>query len=306
LATVDRLGAAGTALLAAALLAFSAGSGAAARRAGAAVYSGVGAWVDIFATPARANPEAVVASLRARGVSTLYLETSNYGQRDPIVHPAGVSRFLEAAHAAGIAVVGWYLPSLLSPRRDLARSLAAIRFRSPDGQQFDSFALDIEASLVHAVPLRNSRLLALLQALRDAVGAGYPLGAIIPSPVGMQQHPTYWPDFPFRGLAAVVDAFAPMAYFSYSTHTEAGVYAYTRAVVRAIRTRTGRPGVPIQLIGGIADKIGPGALAGFARAATVCAVAGISLYGFLETNDSEWRELRSVRLGVEPGRACAA
>jgi hypothetical protein len=264
----------------------------------AAVYAGVGSWVDIFATSARRDPDAVVRSLHARGVHTLYLETSNDSQSQPIVHPSVVGRFLDDAHAAGIGVVAWYLPGFTSPARDLARALAAIRYRSPGGQRFDSFALDIESSTVRSVPLRNERLLSLSRELRHAVGASYPLGAIIPSPVGMWLHPKYWPGFPYQQLGAIYDAFVPMAYFSYHTKTETGAYTYTRNVIDAIRVESGRQDVPIQLIGGIADAISRTALDGFARAAADCGVDGISLYAYLETSASEWQRLAAVPLGV--------
>jgi len=277
-----------------------------ARPADAAVYSGVGSWVDIFATAARRDPEDVVRSLSLHGVRTLYLETSNATQREAIVHPLVVGQFLDYAHALGIDVVAWYLPSLASPSRDLARALAAIRYRSPLGQRFDSFALDIESSDVRSVALRNERLLSLSRSIRLAVGPSYPLGAIIPSPVGMWLHPKYWPDFPYEQLGALYDAFVPMAYFSYHVHTQAGAYAYTRNVVHAIRVETGRRDVPIQLIGGIADAIGSGAMSGFARAAADCGVSGISLYAYLETNASEWRRLAGVPLGARrlPASKC--
>jgi hypothetical protein len=293
------------AVVAAAAALLCLGSSASAVGTGASIYGGVGTWVDIFAYTARAHPQAVVASLRAHDVKTLYLETSNYSHDEAIVHPAVVGAFLDAAHAAGINVVAWYLPAFMSPSRDLARSLAAIRFRSRTGQRFDSFALDIESSAVHSVPLRNRRLLDLARAIRHAAGLAYPLGAIIPSPVGMLRHPTYWPGFPYADLGTVFDAFVPMAYFSYYTNTQAGAYAYIRGVVSLIRVETGRADVPIQLIGGIADHMGRGALEGFARAATDCGVAGVSLYAYLETSTPQWLRLAGTRLGSVPIPACA-
>jgi hypothetical protein len=95
------------------------------------------------------------------GVTTLYLETSNYSHPQAVVGPGTADRFVDAAHAAGIRVVAWYLPSFASPSRDLAHVLGALRFRTASGQRFDSVALDIEASVVHPVALRNARLLAL-------------------------------------------------------------------------------------------------------------------------------------------------
>src|SRR5437588_11581341 len=162
------------AVAAAAACALAASSSAARAELGA--YQGLGTWVDIFGK-SWADPEAAVAAMGSRGVSTLFLETSNYSQPVDVVRPALTARFIEAAHAEGLQVVAWYLPSLASPARDLRRSLAGMRFTTPDGQGFDSFALDIEASVVRKVSLRNARLLALGRGLRAAAGPDYALGA---------------------------------------------------------------------------------------------------------------------------------
>src|SRR2546425_12905676 len=67
-------------LVAAAVLAPSTAASATVRPQTSAVYGSLGSWVDIFAKQAWRNPDAVVASLRAHGVATLYLQTSNYSQ----------------------------------------------------------------------------------------------------------------------------------------------------------------------------------------------------------------------------------
>src|SRR4051812_9423308 len=75
-------------------------------------YRGTGAWVSIYARAQLRRPEATVARLAAAGARTLYLETANH-RRSPrvlIVHPAADARFLDAAHAAGLRVIAWYLP----------------------------------------------------------------------------------------------------------------------------------------------------------------------------------------------------
>ncbi len=255
-------------------------------------YAGLGTWVDIYATGAWADPKREVAAMARDGVRTLYLQTGNYEQRVDLVRPRALGRFVDAAHEAGLRVVAWYLPSFLSPAQDERRALAAIRFRSASGERFDSFALDIEASLVEHVPLRNRRLLRLSAQLRAAAGPRYSLGAIIPSPVGLRRHPAYWPGFPFRGLARFYDVFLPMAYF-----TDAGVRgsratrAYLAADVAAIRADTGEPHVPIHLIGGLAESMGATETAGFMHAVADCAPIGYSLYEFSITSRSAWSAL---------------
>src|SRR5207244_11943246 len=155
------------------------------------------------------------AAVRTRGVRTPYLETSNSNRAADLVRPAALGRLVDAAHARGLRVVAWYLPTLVRPARDLRRSLAALRFRTQTGRSFDSFALDIESSAVRAPPVRTARLLDLSRRLRAAVGPSYALGAIIPSPRGMQLLPKYWPGFPYSDLYRVYDVFLPMAYFIY-------------------------------------------------------------------------------------------
>lgn len=256
------------------------------------VYAGLGTWLDIYATPYWIHPQREVAAMARAGIRTLYLQTGNYEQSVDLVRPQALDRFVDAAHAAGIRVVAWYLPSFLYPAQDARRSLAAIRFRTAKGERFDSFALDIEASLVKGVPLRTKRLLQLSARLRRAVGHRYPLGAIIPSPVGIRRHRHYWPHFPYRGLAHIYDVFLPMAYATDRHIT--GIRAtrgYDAADIAIIRTRTRKPRVPIHLIGGLANAMGTKEIAGFMRAVGDCAPLGYSLYAYSVTRQTTWKAL---------------
>lgn len=256
------------------------------------VYAGLGTWLDIYATPYWIHPQREVAAMARAGIRTLYLQTGNYEQSVDLVRPQALDRFVDAAHAAGIRVVAWYLPSFLYPAQDARRSLAAIRFRTAKGERFDSFALDIEASLVKGVPLRTKRLLQLSARLRRAVGHRYPLGAIIPSPVGIRRHRHYWPHFPYRGLAHIYDVFLPMAYATdrHITGIRA-TRAYDAADIAIIRTRTRKPRVPIHLIGGLANAMGTKEIAGFMRAVGDCAPLGYSLYAYSVTRQTTWKAL---------------
>jgi hypothetical protein len=257
----------------------------------AAVYDGIGTWVDIFDTGVLSKPESSAAAMSAHGVSTLFLETSNSKQKADLVRPDALGALLEAAHAYGIHVVGWYLPTLTSPELDLRRALGAIAFRSPAGDAFDSFALDIESSAVRAVALRNTRLLSLADSLRVSAPAGYALGAIVPSPVGMQIHPTYWPDFPWTQLAQDFDAFVPMAYYTYRPRKPDEVYRYAADVIDQIRAATGAPQLPIHIAGGIAGRSTAAAAASFVQAASDCGATGTSLYDFATTTPRAWDAL---------------
>ena len=229
--------------------------------------------------------------MSAHGVSTLFLETSNSKQKTDVVRPDALGALVEAAHAYGIRVVGWYLPTLTSPVIDLRRAHAAIAFRSPAGDAFDSFALDIESSAVRQVALRNTRLLTLADSLRASAPAGYALGAIVPSPIGMQIHPTYWPDFPWTQLAQAFDAFVPMAYYTYRPRRPDEVYRYAADMIGMIRAATGAPQLPIHIVGGIAGRSAPAAAASFVQAASDCGAAGTSLYDFANTAPPAWNAL---------------
>jgi hypothetical protein len=281
-------------LLAAVLAAVSVASTPASARRDLSVYGGLGTWVDLYAAPVWAAPETTVVAAAAHGVRTLFLETGNYRQRVDLVRPQVLSRFLDAAHAAGLRVVAWYLPSLAHPARDLRRALAAIRFTSTSGERFDSFALDIEASVVGSVSQRDARLLALSSRLRAAVGGSYPLGAIVPSQVGMDLHPTYWPGFPYRPLARLYDVFLPMAYFTYRGRSAAFARSYAAASIAAVRADSGQESVPVHVIGGLSGGIGAAGARGFVQAVGDCAPLGFSLYEFPTTTPAAWSALRAA------------
>jgi hypothetical protein len=254
-------------------------------------YQGLGTWVDIWDGQVWAQPEAAVARMRDLGVTTLYLETSNYSQKVGLVRPAALARFLDAAHTNGLRVVAWYLPSLMNLAVDLRRSLAAVRFRSPSGEAFDSFALDIEASVVKPATRRTERLLALAARLRAAVGSKYPLGAIIPAPRGMNLRPSYWPGFPYAELARRFDVFMPMGYFTYRYKTAAAASAYTAANVALLRERTGDEGLAVHAVGGLAAAATLAQVRAFAGAAAEQGAIGASLYDYASTRADEWRVL---------------
>jgi len=289
-------------VLAALLLAPAAGASGAARSRTA--YAGLGTWLDIYATPSWAHPEREVAAMARVGVRTLYLQTGNYEQRVDVVRPRALGRFVDAAHAAGLRVVAWYLPAFAHPAQDARRALAAIRFRTAHGERFDSFALDIEAAFVKPVSLRNRRLVSLSARLRAAAGPRYALGAIIPSAVGMRRHPRYWPHFPYRSLDRYYDVFLPMAYAT-NAHVRGvrATFAYNAADVAAIRSHTGDPRVPVHLIGGLSNAMGAGETAGFMGAVAACSPLGYSLYAFPGTSRAAWAALSAPPASA--GRTCS-
>jgi hypothetical protein len=287
-------------LVAAFAAAIALGTASPAEAATLAPYRGFGTWVDIYDTGVWKNPEAAVSAIAARGVGTVYLETANYRQRVAILRPKLVGRFLEAAHAAGIRVVAWYLPGFLDPAKDVSRSLAAIRFESAGGQSFDGFALDIESEAVKSPSRRTARLLRVARELRTAVGPDYRLGAIIPSPRGLELSPTAWPGFPYRRLAERFDVFLPMVYFTYRTDGRRETRTYVSESIAVLRRETANPKVRIHLIGGVADSATLGEVRGFADAVCRDRLMGASLYDFATTSTRHWPALRRAAACVAP------
>ena len=270
-----------------ALLASAAPGGASTRHP--SPFAGLGTWVDIYSTE-WADPEAAVAAMAQHGVRTLYLETGNYSHAVDVFRPDDAGRFIDAAHAAGLRIVAWYLPSFLNVKTDASKALAAIRFRSATGQRFNGFALDIEATKVRSLSLRNHRLLFLSARLRHAVPRRYPLGAITPSPVGMS--PYYWPDIPYSSLTHYYKAFLPMAYSTMrDIHTRSGTRAFLASTVTAIRTASGNATFPIHVIGGLSGSMGARETAGFVQAVAQTKPFGYSLYAFGQTTPAAWRAL---------------
>jgi hypothetical protein len=188
-------------------------------------YRDLGAWVDVYDyVPAFAEhgqvapvtPDAV-DEMQARGVHTLYLQVAKDDPRSPgvITDEARAAEFLRRAHAAGIDVVAWYLPTHRDHELDRARVAALARFRA-ENERFDGIALDIEGTeAVTDIAERNRRLLDLAQTLDDEAGTT-PVGAIVYPPVAFDVlNPTLWPDFPWAQLDPHVDIWLPMAYWTY-------------------------------------------------------------------------------------------
>ena len=272
-----------------AMLASTVSSGGAASAHRRSPFAGLGTWVDIYSTE-WADPEAAVAAMARHGVRTLYLETGNYSHNADVFRPYDAGRFIDAAHASGLRIVAWYLPSFLNVSRDAAKVHAAVRFRSATGERFDGFALDIEATKVRSLKLRDRRLLFLSTRIRHMVPRRYPLGAITPSPVGMS--PYFWPDIPYRSLTHYYKAFLPMAYSTMrGIRGRARTTGYLASTVSAIRTASGNPAFPIHLIGGLSGSMSAKETAGFVQAVAQTKPFGYSLYAFGQTTPAAWRAL---------------
>jgi hypothetical protein len=271
----------------------AAASAPAAKQADAAVFSGLGTWVDIYDGPVFAAPVQTAGRIAGRGVQTVWVETSNDSASADVVRPVPLGRFVDALHAEGVRVVAWYLPGHVNPSLDVHRALAMLTFRTASGAAFDGVALDIESTKLKSVGLRSRRAVALARRVRQEAG-DTPLAIIPFNPRGLERRPKTWPRFPWVDLAAVSDAFAPMVYTSGLTGFDA-TYGYVTRALRLLRVDTGNPDVPIHVIGGVADQLGPEELAGFAAAVSDDGnTIGVSLYDWQTTRPAAWRVLDSL------------
>jgi hypothetical protein len=272
-------------------------------RKAAAVYGGLGTWIDIYDDEAWGHPAATVQSMVAHGVRTVYVQTSNYSRRQPFVHRNALVAFLDAARRNDLRVVAWYLPGFRDLELDLRRTLHAIRFRTANGSRFDSFALDIESPEIARPGARTRRLLALSAQIRRAVGTDYPLGAIVASPHRLKiADPRFWPGFPWRRLASTYDVFLPMTYYTYRVKGPRLAAWYTAQNVEIIRQETSGMQVPIHVIGGISFDATGGETRGFVRTVRQRKVLGASYYTFPGITGEQWQALRKIGRPAEPGR----
>jgi hypothetical protein len=286
------------ALLAASLLAALAlaalAAGRPAQDGSGSVFSGLATWVDIYDGGVYADPEGTAARIAARGVRTVFAETANYRVPADVVKPLQLGRLVEALHARGVSVVAWYLPGFDRPARDLRRTLAMVRFRTPAGEGFDAVALDVEATVVRDAGLRSRRLLVLARRLRAEAGT-LPVAAVVLPPRMLERRPTVWPRFPWAELAGVVDAFVPMLYTGTAFRGYEATYGYVARSLRLLRAAVG-PGHEVHAAGGVADRLQADELTAFVDAvADDGSVGGWSLYDWETTPASAWRPLARLR-----------
>jgi hypothetical protein len=258
------------------------------------VFGGLGTWVDIYDGAVYAAPERTAARIAARGIETVWVETANYRASAAVVNPAQLGRLVDALHARDVNVVAWYLPGHVDPARDTRRAFAMLSFRTATGQAFDGVALDVESTELRNVGLRSRRAVALAKRLRREAGAT-PMAIVPFNPRGLERRPSTWPRFPWAALAESADAFAPMVYTGGSMQGFDATYGYVTRALRLLRARTGDPDVAIHVAGGVADRLGPEELAGFAAAVEDDgATIGVSLYDWMTTPGRAWPALRSA------------
>jgi hypothetical protein len=266
-------------------------------------YEGLGTWVDVFDyVPAFAGDTPSVTTrsfddMARLGVKTVYLQAAQDDERSPgdTIDPKLLGRMLRAAHDADLRVVAWYLPRFVDVDADFRRVRALLRFES-GGEEFDGFALDIEANRgVPDTQQRNAALVDLSTRVRRLAG-DRPLGAIVLEPVFLEiVSPEFWPEFPWRRIADQYDVWLPMSYWTNRT-SDSGYkegFRYTDENIRRVRSNLDDEDAAVHAIGGIADTAVTKDYEGFLRAVKKEDAIGWSIYDYNTTVSSAWPRLRS-------------
>jgi hypothetical protein len=268
-----------------------------------AVYSGQGAWVDVYdfapAFQGRGAAPAIDASdvdaMADHGVRTLYLQAAiDRGQDEPgLVAPDAVRRLVRRAHDRGLAVVAWYLPRFGDVARDVA-FVEALADYEESGHRFDGVALDIEwTETVPDHEARSAQLVELSERVRDAAGPGA-VGAIVPPPVQLEVvNRDLWPGFPWRDLAPLYDAWMTMGYWT-DRRADSGHrhgHGYTVDNVERLRERLGDDEAVVHPIGGIGDAVTAEDITGYVDALGEVGAVGGSLYDWATLNEAKRAQL---------------
>lgn len=270
-------------------------------RAGISMFRHFGTWIDLFdynASTADSVIDDRIADMKARGVRTLYLQTGRYITA-AFAYPAQVGRWIEQAHANGIAVVGWYLPAYSEyVDGDVTKTAAIASYRSPAGQRFDGLGIDIEYRAKTSSKTEFfTGITQHLARVRSAVGVVFPVAAITFPPLDMDLWPAGWGGFPWSSVNAYANVAMPMSYWSNRLgrcadgQTAYCAYQYTKTNVERTRAYTG---LPVHVIGGVGDRITQPQTADFVRAARDAKAYGGSLYDYRTTSSTLWPTLAGL------------
>ncbi|MCA1840712.1 MAG: hypothetical protein ABR507_05365 [Actinomycetota bacterium] len=264
-------------------------------------YRGLGTWVDVYDSMEVGPAVTVMAK---RGVKTIYLETSSWKIQTDLFDQSRIDAFLSAAHAKGIAVVGWYLPGFADMDRDIRRSALVLSYRSSAGQSFDGFAADIESR----VELNQDRVKfnASIVEYGNRLRAALPnttLGGIVVDAKNNERAPARWAGFPWPDIGRIFDVVMPMAYWSVTRNgappscqsPAIDVGAYMSDVMTKTRSLMGISR-PMHLIGGIADCVTASETSAYVDAMKSLGSIGGGLYDFATTDarpdrDAIWSQL---------------
>jgi hypothetical protein len=252
-------------------------------------------WVDTLDYPSL-TPATAVADMDARGVRTLYLGTARFNSAKDFLDETEMAQWLDTAHAAGLKVVGWYVPAYGDMARDVRRTAAIGNYVSPNGQRFDAIGVDIErfgpdGEVDHDT--FNARAVPHLQQVRAATDAV--VAAITPSPFGTDPG-SRWTGFPWSGVGANSEVVVPMALWSFRNNfTAAQVKTWVTDQVNRAQALTGkRVHVEGGVLGEGSTTVDNARVQAFVDATIDAGAIGGSQYDYRTTSTSFWPILANL------------
>lgn len=253
------------------------------------VPEGVGMWTWEVEATEGGDAEAIVAKATAVGLTHLYARTGSSWQG--LHGTAFLDDLLPAAHAAGIAVYGWDFPNFADVDADVARAVAAIEHRTPDGHRIDGFVADIETQ-AEGTRLTADAAQAYSEGVRAAVGDDAILVACVPNPTNH-----FRAIFPYDRVLPSYDAVAPMVYWLNRQPDDDAARAMT------FFEPYGLPIVPVgqayegALEGGRPGPPTPDELHRFARTASDAGAQGMSFWSWQHAAPSTWDAISVLAAG---------
>jgi hypothetical protein len=230
------------------------------------------------------NIDVIIGRARDVGLSHMWVRTGSTW--DGFNTGPFLNALLPKAHAAGLRVYGWDFPQLADTKVDVARAMAAINLRAPDGSKLDGFAADIETAS-EGTQLSGPRAAEYGDRLRWAAGPTYPLIAVVPRPSPEQKG-----RYPYAQVTARFDAVAPMVYW---LNRQPG--PDVEGAIRNLRG-LGKPIFPIgQAYDGAREGGRPGVppraeLVAFMDVAARNGAQGVSFWVWQQANQETWSAIR--------------
>jgi hypothetical protein len=282
-------------------------------------------WIDRFDWTTRWSGRAIppvgpaaIDAMAAGGIQTIYIQAAYWstpGVND-ILEPEKLIPIIDRAHQLGMYVVVWYLPAFQDVNTDLRKTVALANL------DVDGINIDIEErDAVRNVPLRNQRLIAYSQSLRQLL-PGRLIGNNIVDPTLLDGVPNYWPPldgtppragtpwwggpFPYKEIAPFYDLWMIQNYWT-NRSLESGwrdSYRYSTENINRLRANLGRTDIPIHLIGGIGGpRLTLNDVSGWLQASRETGSFGVSFYDWQVLNKSllpYFWEFRWVPAGQAP------
>lgn len=229
------------------------------------ISDGAGIWVNLWNYPTK-DFEQYAENLYASGVRNLWIQTSR-SNTPAISQPNELGQIIEACHKYKIRVIAWSFAELHNTKADAEKLIFAARFRSANGDRLDGIAPNLEKNL------HKEAVESYSKHLREALGDGYPMVAVVYSPLNRAPAVAITP---WKTLDKYYQVIAPMAYWN-GRYQTIDAYTYTKRTVERIRELTGRSDVEVHVIG---DGMGTHApeIKEFLRACADAGAQSASLY----------------------------